>query len=224
MDYQFDAELWMDACIALARLASVMSRLRARDGCPWDREQTWETIAPYTIEEAYEVADAIARSDVDGLREELGDLALQVVYHAQIADEAQAFSLADVLNGIADKMVRRHPHVFGSANVADASTVIADWDSIKAAEKPASGPLAGVAAALPALMRAQKLAKRAAAAGIGLSKAGPFADVAALPPADREAAAGAALLRLAADLQALGVDAESALRQACDQLAAGSAA
>jgi ATP diphosphatase len=218
MDYQADMGLWKDACIALARLAGVMARLRAPDGCSWDREQTWETIAPYTIEEAYEVADAIARADVPELREELGDLALQVVYHAQIGAEAGAFTLADVLNGIADKMVRRHPHVFGSVDAHDAASVEANWDAIKAAEKPAGRPLEGVAVALPALMRAQKLAKRAAAAGIALPEALGTDDLAALPSAERESAAGILLLQLAASLREAGVDAETALRRACDRL------
>ena len=210
--------MWMDACTALARLAGIMKRLRSPDGCPWDREQTFETIAPYTIEEAYEVADAIARGDMAELREELGDLALQVVYLAQIAAEAGSFSLADVLSGVADKMVRRHPHVFGDVAAASTAAVTANWDAIKAAEKPVGRPLDGVAAALPSLMRAQKLAKRAESAGIVLPAAPGMTGVATLPSDAREAAAGAMLLNIAAELRDLGVDAETALRRACDLL------
>ncbi len=112
----------------LARLIAIMARLRDPDGgCPWDLEQTFATIAPYTIEEAYEVADAIERGDMADLKEELGDLLLQVVFHARIAEEAGAFAFADVAEAISDKMVRRHPHVFGEAAVADAAAQTARW-------------------------------------------------------------------------------------------------
>ena len=153
------------------RLVAVMARLRDPGrGCPWDLEQTFDTIAPYTVEEAYEVADAIARRDMGDLADELGDLLLQVVYHARLAEEAGAFGFQDVVRGIADKMVRRHPHVFGTESrdkSAEAQT--ADWERIKAAERarrPAgAGALAGVAAGLPALTRAVKLQNRAARVG-----------------------------------------------------------
>ena len=148
-----------------------MARLRDPErGCPWDIEQDFATIAPYTIEEAYEVADAIARRDMGDLRDELGDLLLQVVYHAQMAEEVGAFRFADVVRGISDKMVRRHPHVFASESrdkSAEAQT--ADWERIKAAERAArpaaTGALAGVAAGLPALTRAVKLQNRAGRVG-----------------------------------------------------------
>ena len=144
------------------RLLQIMARLRdPESGCPWDLEQNFETIAPYTIEEAYEVADAIARQDLAALKDELGDLLLQVVFHAQMAAESRDFSFDDVAHAISDKMERRHPHVFG-----DALTL--DWEGIKEEERQALGDpsaLAGVALGLPALLRAEKLQKRAARTG-----------------------------------------------------------
>ena len=141
------------------RVKALMARLR-RD-CPWDSEQSFETIAPYTIEESYEVADAIARKDMDALRDELGDLLFQVLFHSIMAEEQGAFNLDDVCDGLVDKMVRRHPHVFEG-------TEKTDWDTLKAAErkqKPNNRILSGIALALPALMRAEKLSKRAAKVG-----------------------------------------------------------
>ena len=150
-------------------LAAIMARLRDPDGgCPWDLEQDFTSIAPYTIEEAYEVADAIERGDMDALKDELGDLLLQVVFHSQMAAEAEGFGLQDVIEGICDKMTRRHPHVFGDVDADDADTVTTNWESIKAAErsnKADDSALAGVALALPALLRAQKIQKRAARTG-----------------------------------------------------------
>ena len=154
----------------LARLRAIMARLRdpAR-GCPWDIEQDFDTIAPYTIEEAYEVADAIERGDWEDLRAELGDLLLQVVFHAQIAADRGLFDLDDVARGIADKMVARHPHVFGTeSREKTALQQTRDWEAIKAAERAAkaqTGVLDGVALRLPALIRAVKLQKRAARVG-----------------------------------------------------------
>lgn len=146
----------------LTELAEVMRRLRDPDtGCPWDLKQDFSTIAPYTIEEAYEVADAIERDDLVSLKDELGDLLLQVIYHSQIASEIGAFTLDDVITGITEKMIRRHPHVFGDG-------ASAGWETIKAEERAASaqhGALDGVARALPALKRAEKLQKRAARVG-----------------------------------------------------------
>ena len=149
--------------MTVERLVAIMARLRdpAR-GCDWDVAQTWTTIAPYTIEEAYEVADAIARDDAADLKDELGDLLLQVVFHSRIAEEAGAFTLADVVASISDKMERRHPHIFGDAVQSPG------WEELKAAErsgKSDASALAGVAAGLPALMRAVKLQKRAARVG-----------------------------------------------------------
>lgn len=145
-------------------LVAIMARLRnPENGCPWDVQQDFKSIAPYTIEEAYEVADACARNDMAALKDELGDLLLQVVFHARMAEERGAFALDDVIASICDKMVRRHPHVFGPAGSA------ADWEGIKAAERAGNADdgsaLAGVALALPALLRAEKLQKRAARTG-----------------------------------------------------------
>jgi MazG family protein len=153
------------------RLIEVMRRLRDPvRGCPWDLEQTFVSIAPYTIEEAYEVADAIARGDMGDLRDELGDLLLQVVYHAQMAREAGTFDFADVAGAIADKMIRRHPHVFAEASVRSADEQTQAWEAQKASERAAkaSGPVSvldGVAVTLPALTRAVKLSRRAARVG-----------------------------------------------------------
>ena len=163
---------------AIERLIAVMAKLRDPDGgCPWDLEQTFETIAPYTIEEAYEVAEAITLGDMGALRDELGDLLLQVVYHAQMARERApqdgAFDFEDVARGIADKMVRRHPHVFAGASVEDAKAQTDAWERQKAAERAAKAAaenrtvsvLDGVSSALPALMRSLKLQNRAVRAG-----------------------------------------------------------
>lgn len=168
----------------LARLLAVMAWLRDREhGCPWDIDQTFRTIAPYTIEEAYEVADAIERNDLPALKEELGDLLLQVVYHAQMASEAKAFTFTEVAAAVADKMVERHPHVFGNLKIADADAQTVSWEARKAAERakrgaPASpaGTLDGVALALPALLRAEKLQKRAARVGFDWATIGPVID------------------------------------------------
>jgi ATP diphosphatase len=167
----------------LARLLAVMAWLRDRQhGCPWDIDQTFRTIAPYTIEEAYEVADAIDRNDMHALKEELGDLLLQVVYHAQMASEAHAFDFAAVAAGIADKMVDRHPHVFGDLKIADADAQTVSWEAQKAAERAkkdvagAVGALDGVARALPALLRAEKIQKRAARVGFDWKTLGPVLD------------------------------------------------
>ncbi|MEO8531223.1 MAG: nucleoside triphosphate pyrophosphohydrolase [Deltaproteobacteria bacterium] len=151
----------------IARLVAIMAALRdPKAGCPWDLEQDFASIAPYTIEEAYEVADAIERQDFGELKSELGDLLFQAVYHAQLADEAGHFDFSDVVRAISDKMVARHPHVFGAASrdkSAEQQTV--DWEKTKAAERGPAGALDGVALGLPALMRAVKLQKRAARVG-----------------------------------------------------------
>ena len=158
-----------DAETELRRLLDVIQSLRdPAQGCPWDAAQDFDTIAPYTIEEAYEVADAIARRDFDALPDELGDLLFQVVYHARIAEEAGRFGFADVARAIADKMVRRHPHVFGDAAARDAAAQRDAWEAQKGDERTARaerGVLAGVAVALPALTRAAKLTARAARVG-----------------------------------------------------------
>lgn len=138
------------------------------DGCAWDLQQDFASIAPYTIEEAYEVADAIARNDMDGLRDELGDLLLQVVFHARMAEEAELFDFDDVANAISNKMIRRHPHVFGDSEERALGPQDGSWEAIKTVERAGNednSALAGVALALPALKRAQKLGKRAAQVG-----------------------------------------------------------
>ncbi len=158
-------EPWRDLVALMARLRDPVT------GCPWDLEQTFTTIAPYTIEEAYEVADAIERQDMGELKGELGDLLFQSVFHARMAEEAGHFNIDDVVKGLVDKMVDRHPHVFGMERVDSAEAQVGAWEAMKAAEraKKAAGSepsaLDGVALGLPALMRAEKLAKRAARVG-----------------------------------------------------------
>src|SRR3954453_20775632 len=152
------------------RLLAIMARLRDPDrGCPWDREQNFATIAPYTIEEAYEVADAIEREDMTALKDELGDLLLQVVFHARMAEEAGLFAFDDVAEAIADKMLRRHPHVFGDVEIASVAAQNEAWEAHKAAERAAQGSadsvLGGIALAPPALLRAAKISRRAARIG-----------------------------------------------------------
>ena len=150
------------AAQAMDRLLDIMARLRAPDGCVWDREQTPATLKPQMIEECYEVIEAIDGGLAGHLTEELGDLLLHIVFQAQIAREAGEFAFADVANGIADKLIRRHPHVFGDAKVADAAGVVAQWHQLKKAEKPErESALDGVPRALPALMRAEALQKKA---------------------------------------------------------------
>ena len=159
----------LTAEVKLRRLLTIMAALRHPvSGCPWDRQQGFETIAPYTIEEAYEVADAIARRDFAALPDELGDLLFQVVYHARMAEEAGYFAFADVARAIGAKMIRRHPHVFGDEATRDAAAQTAAWEARKAAERAArqeTGTLAGVPVGLPALTRAAKLTARAARVG-----------------------------------------------------------
>lgn len=153
------------------RLLAIMARLRDPDGgCPWDLEQDFHSIAPYTVEEAYEVADAIAREDMEELRDELGDLLFQVVYHARMAEELEEFRFQDVHDAICDKMIRRHPHVFGDAEITDPHAQTRAWQAHKAAERTRRGTrresvLDGIPRGMPALARAQKLGRRAAEFG-----------------------------------------------------------
>ena len=160
----------------LDRLIAIMARLRdPKDGCAWDLEQTFATIAPYTVEEAYEVADAIERNDLPELRDELGDLLLQVVFHARMAEEAGAFAFDDVAQAICDKMIRRHPHVFGEAGYRDAAEQTRAWEAVKAGERAAKNRAAsvldGVSVGLPGLTRAVKLTGRAARVGFDWARA-----------------------------------------------------
>lgn len=149
------------------RLRAIMHRLRAPGGCPWDAEQTHGSLVSNLIEEAYETVDAIQRCDMEHLREELGDLLLQVVFHSELAEEAGRFNLDDVAREICEKLVRRHPHVFGASSAADSDAVLRQWDEIKREEKDAAGEpyLHGTGKGLPALIRASKLQKKAAKAG-----------------------------------------------------------
>ena len=187
-------------------LLAIMARLRDPDnGCPWDREQTLETIVPFTIEEAYEVADAIHRGDLGDLRDELGDLLFQVVFYAQIASERGAFGFAEVVAAISDKMLRRHPHVFGDAEIGSAEEQRRAWERHKAeerAQRSAYGLLDGVAGSLPALIRAEKLQRRAAKVGFDWDAAEPVLDKIAeeLGELRSEIRAGAAAARLEDEL------------------------
>jgi len=234
----------------VSRLLALMARLRDPEaGCPWDVEQRFETIAPYTIEEAYEVDDAIRRGDLAALREELGDLLLQVVYHARMAEERGAFAFGDVVETLCEKLVRRHPHVFGDARVASAAAQSEAWEALKAEERTAAAGggatsvFDGVARGLPALLRAQKLTRRAVRAGLvprelrdalardgdahdaGARAAGVRArsalaracDEAPPPPPERRRVWGELLLALADLATAQEIDAEEALRDATAQ-------
>ncbi|MEM6817811.1 MAG: nucleoside triphosphate pyrophosphohydrolase [Pseudomonadota bacterium] len=216
----------------IEKLLEIMAALRDPEtGCPWDIEQSFSTIAPYTIEEAYEVADAVARNDLNDLRDELGDLLLQVVFHARMAEEAEAFAFKDVVRSINEKMIRRHPHVFGDeAKRGDADLQLQRWEDIKADERSDkgqdAGALDGVALALPALQRAQKLGKRAARTGFD------WPDVAgvreklseeldelerARAPHELEEELGDILFTVAQLARHHGVDAETAARRASDK-------
>lgn len=207
----------------VGRIVAIMARLRDPDhGCEWDSVQTFATIAPYTIEEAYEVADAIARDDMADLKDELGDLLLQVVFHSRIAEEAGLFDLHDVVDAISDKMERRHPHIFGDADVGGHHL----WEQVKEAERRAkpgqNGALAGVALGLPALARAEKLQKRAARVGFDWpDAAGPrakieeeLAEVEAASEIARQEEVGDLLFSVVNWARHLGIDAEAALRAA----------
>ena len=218
---------------AFARLLAIMAALRNPDcGCPWDLEQDFDTIAPYTIEEAYEVAEAIARGDMGELRDELGDLLFQVAFHSQMASEAAHFTASDVAEAIAGKMVRRHPHVFEAADGRDADGQTIAWEDMKAAERAqtsATSALDGVAYALPALMRAEKLQKRAARTGFDWTEAGDIIDkldeeIGEVREAMEDGDAAAIeeevgdLLFVCANLaRRLKVDPETALRKANDK-------
>lgn len=221
--------------MAIDRLLEIMDRLRDPDrGCPWDREQDFRSIAPHTIEEAYEVADAIERGDLPALRDELGDLLFQVAFHARLARERGAFAFEDVVDSICDKLVRRHPHVFGDVIVANAADQSRAWERMKREERAArgaEGALADVPVGLPALTRARKLGARAADAGFDWpDAAGPRAkideelaelDRAATDrdPLAQEAELGDLLFSVVNLARHLGTDPEAALRRANDRFA-----
>jgi ATP diphosphatase len=214
----------------IAELLAIMARLRDPErGCPWDVAQDFRSIAPYTIEEAYEVADAIDRDALGELREELGDLLLQVVFHARMAEEQGAFDFSDVVAAICDKMIRRHPHVFGEAKVADAAAQTEAWERMKSAERGAADPsaLAGIPRGLPEWMRALKLQKRAAR--VGFDWPGPAevlakldeeiaelrAEIAAVAPRDKLEDELGDVLFVACNLaRKLDLDPSAALRRA----------
>lgn len=204
-------------------LLDIMSRLRDREnGCPWDVEQTFATIAPYTVEEAYEVADAITRDDMAALKDELGDLLFQTVFHSRMAEEAGLFNFGDVVGVICDKMIRRHPHVFGDAERPD-------WETLKAEERGSSddkSALAGVALGLPALMRAEKMQKRAARTGFDWpdpsgARQKVFEEIseveAAISPDEREDEIGDLLFAVVNWARLLSIDPEAALRRATNK-------
>jgi ATP diphosphatase len=215
---------------AIAALINVMAALRhPQTGCPWDREQTFATIAPYTIEEAYEVQSAIESGDAGQLKDELGDLLFQVIYHARLAEERNWFSFEDVAASITEKMIRRHPHVFGDAGARSAPEQTAAWEAHKAAERAArqeNSVLAGVAPALPALARAQKLTARAARVGFDWPDAAAVldklaeetaelrAELATADPARLEDELGDMLFVLANLARKLSLNAEAALAAA----------
>ncbi len=225
--------------VPIDALRDIMARLRDPDGgCPWDVAQSFATIAPYTIEEAYEVADAIQRDDLDGLADELGDLLFHIVFYARMAEEAGAFDFDDVARGISDKMLRRHPHVFGDKTVESQAAQNREWEVYKAAERDARASaegrppsaLDGVALALPALMRADKLQRRAARVGFDWPDIAPVIDkvleeieeVRAELIDDGSAEArideiGDLMFACVNLARHAGVDAEAALRQANDK-------
>jgi MazG family protein len=203
-----------------------MARLRAPGGCPWDREQTFDSIKPYTLEETYEVLDAIDRRDWPGLAEELGDFLLQAVFYAQMASEQQLFSIEAALDAINQKLVRRHPHVFGEQSAESAGDVTRIWGEVKAAEKKAQGGaektlLGGVPRALPALVEAQQIASRAAGVGFDWENAGQvieklheeLAEFQAAPPDEVEDELGDMLFVLVNLARFAKVDPEQALRR-----------
>ncbi|HSQ70097.1 MAG TPA: nucleoside triphosphate pyrophosphohydrolase [Steroidobacteraceae bacterium] len=218
----------------IERLLAIMSRLRdPTGGCPWDREQTWRSISPHTLEEAYELADAIERDDPGAVRDELGDLLFQVVFQAQIAREQGLFDFDDVAAGIGDKLERRHPHVFGDQRIASSQEQSRAWEAHKAAERrergDGTGVLDGVARALPALARAAKLGRRAAAVGFDWSSADAVLDkvdeevaesrhaLGQGNPAELREELGDLLFAVAQAARYCGVDPEEALRQANDK-------
>ena len=200
----------------IAELLAIMARLRDPDGgCPWDLQQDFATIAPYTIEEAYEVADAIDRGDMADLRDELGDLLLQVVYHARMAEEEKAFSFGDVVEAVTRKMIRRHPHVFGDTTATTAEDVEANWHALKAKEKGRASVTDGIPASLPALVLAGKVLQRTTAF---TDEIGPSAQhdvaLAAIDGIVDEETYGDLLLALVSIARDAGWDSEAAVRGA----------
>lgn len=211
----------------LARLVAVMDRLRSPGGCPWDAEQTHDSLATYLLEETYETLEAIDSGDREHLREELGDLLLQVVFHARVAAEHPdaPFTIDDVAGGIADKLIRRHPHVFGDATAQTAAHVEARWDAMKAAEKGRTSALDGIPAALPALSLAAKTIGRAERAGVSRPSARRASSEPRTPgsataeAASGEETVGEQLFEIVEHARRIGVDPEQALRRAVGRYA-----
>jgi tetrapyrrole methylase family protein/MazG family protein len=201
-------------------LRRIIATLRSPDGCPWDRVQTHESLRPYLLEEAYETLDAVDGKDSEKLREELGDLLFQVLIHAQLAEEASEFTMRDVVRGISEKLVRRHPHVFGEATAATPEAVIEQWDDLKARERGGGSALAGVPGSLPAAVYAQALQRRAAAAGFAFASiddawAALEEELSELrqaqTPSEQREELGDALFALANVARQMDIDAEEAL-------------
>jgi MazG family protein len=208
---------------AIEDLCRTVARLRAPDGCPWDREQTHQTLTRCLIDECSELLDTIDRHDLPHMREELGDVLVQVVFHAQLAAERGDFSFEDVARDINDKLVRRHPHVFGDASAENSAQVIEVWEKVKAAEKTANGRSESAVfkklpPRLPALMFAEEVAKRIEKQQLPADGIVDGAAIARRADALTEAEAGRALYELAAACRRRGVDPETALRRECDRV------
>ena len=200
-----------------------MARLRAPDGCPWDREQTHQTLARCLIDECSELLDTIDRNDLPHMREELGDVLIQVIFHAQLAAERGDFNFEDVARGINDKLIRRHPHVFGSGRAENSAEVIAVWEKVKAGEKAAAGKTEStlfkqLPPRLPALLFAEEVAKRITKNNLPASGALNEARTARLANELSEESAGRRLFELAAACRQRGIDPETALRKECDRV------
>lgn len=200
----------------LQRLVEVMDQLRSPGGCPWDAEQTHASLLKYLLEESYEFVDAVQSGDRLDMREELGDVLLQVYFHARIAEEdpVDPFTIEDVAQGIADKLIRRHPHIFAGVEVKDSADVVANWEEIKRQEKGRTSALDGVAMAQPALPLIEKLLYRAEKFGVDIA----IADKVEIEGKADESAVGLGLLAVIAWAHANGIDAESALRKEAKRL------
>lgn len=209
------------AAASLERFVAIMARLRSDDGCPWDREQTHKSLQVHLIEEAHEVLDAIDRGEiVEQLEEELGDLLLQVAFHAQLALDDRRFDIADVADAISGKLLHRHPHVFGDTVVSGASEVVRNWEAIKAAEKGRTDAFADIPSGLPALLAAYKTQKRAAGLGFEADERRARTEAGGLLQAEGEVALGDLLFWVVAVARSQGVDPEGALRAAVNRFRA----
>jgi len=205
----------MDSSSELIRLREVMDRLRSPGGCPWDAEQTHQTLLKYLLEESYEYIEAVEENDRTAMREELGDVLLQVYFHARMAEEdsSEPFSIDDVARGVADKLIRRHPHVFGDAKVESSAEVLENWEAIKAAEKGRTSATEGIPLGQPALALASKLMYRAEKYGLTI----PIEHPVEISKSATEQELGTILLGIIDQAQSQGLDVESALRSATKQ-------